>query len=249
MKKLERHAAESLVSVHAFLKSNPEVAALADTPAAQQLEAAIASLKANLADQTSAGLDTSVRRQHVDDLGRTLVQDYMKPAAQFARRSLKGAADYAALTRVSRARGSRKLATDARAMATAATPVTSAFASAKFDPQFLTQLGALADELDAALDARTANNARGVGATRGISTAIKSGREAVGMLDPVVTRLLKGNKLLAVWQSAKHVRANASSTVLPNVAPTVLPVVPAASASPASPVAPVATHTQEVKAA
>lgn len=243
MRNDQRSAGQSLVNVQTFIKSTPEVASLADTPAGKQLDAAIVSLDTSVADQASAGLDASVHRQRIADLSKTLVQEYMKPTAQFARTSLRGSgavADFAALGKVVRARAGKKLAAYARAMATAATPVSAAFAAAKFDPDFITKLGSLAGDLAGAIDARSANKARGVQATEGIGIAINSGREAVRMLDPVVTRMLKGTKLLAAWQSVKRVRKAPSTTVgavPPAAAPTAAAAVTAA----------ITTH-QEVKA-
>src|SRR3954470_2225586 len=132
----QSRAAQSLVNVRTFIRSTPEVAELADTPAGKQLDAAIVRVTTSVADQASTRVDASAHRQRVAGLSNTLVQEYMKPTAQFARTSLKGSrtvADFAALGRMSRDRASKKLTAHARAMATAATPVTAAFTAAKFD--------------------------------------------------------------------------------------------------------------------
>lgn len=244
MKKEQRSAGQSLVNAQSFLKSHPEVAVLADTPAAKQLDAAITDFKTSVATQASATLDVEVHRQRLAELARTIIGDYMKPAAAFSRKSLKGAADYAALTRSARgARATQKLANEARAMATAAAPVTADFTAAKFDPGFITKLGGLADDLETALQARQTNQDRGMHATKGISSALTRGREALATLDPVVTKLLKSSDLLVVWRSVKRVRAAASTT--PTVTPT-----PTPAATPiATPATTGATSTTEVKAA
>lgn len=239
MRKEQRTTGQSLVNTQTFLKSTPEVAALTDTPAAQQLDAAIVSLNAQAASQANAGLDSSVHSQRIADLATTLVQSYMKPVAQFARKSLKvpaaaassgassgtssgsgsGVPDFAALGKLPRSKSGKTLSQHAHAMVNAATPVNAAFVAAKFAPDFFTKFAATADDLAAAVDARDANTARHVAATEGIRKAIKSGREAVGMLDPVVSSTLAGHELLAAWHSVKHVRKPASSTAAVTVPP------------------------------
>jgi hypothetical protein len=107
-------------------------------------------------------------------------------------------------------------------MATAATPLAAQFTQASFPADFIEQLSGQADLLDAAVMQRTATAATRIAARSGVAIALGSGREAVGMLDPIVTRMLRSSELLASWRAVKRV-ANVPSAASPTSSPTRLP--------------------------
>jgi hypothetical protein len=215
--------AQSMFDSQHFVKVNPELGALAAAPATKQLDQAVALFQQNVVDQANAVLQAPVHKQRAKDLAFRIARDYLTPIRQFARRNLKGTPEYAALTVEFRAQAGRRLATEARAMATAATPLVDRFTAAGFSPTFIPELGALADQLDRERTMTVETKARRIAATQGIEQAVNSGREAIRMLDPVVTTLLKGDKLLASWHSVKRVKAPPAPALTVPIGPTTTP--------------------------
>jgi hypothetical protein len=223
MRRDQGKKAQSMFDSQHFVKLTPELGGLAAAPAAKQLDQAVTQFQQYVADQANAVLQAPVHKQRAQELALRIGKDYLNPVRQFARRNLKGTPEYASLTVEFKAQAGRRLATVARAMGTAATPLVDRFTDAGFSTTFIPELGALADQLDSEVTLAVETKARRIAATQGIEQAVNSGRDAIRMLDPVVTTLLKGNRLLASWHSVKRVKAPPAPVLTLPIGPTTTP--------------------------
>ena len=162
-----------------------------------------------------------------------LKSQHMQPIAKFARTRLKGVPDISALSQSGSRLQGNPLVKAARAMATAALPHADVLTQGGFASDAVQQLGAAADALAAGITERFDTRVQRVAATKGIKTELVRGRDAVHMLDAVVTKPLSSDPaLLAGWRSAKRVTAKPVSASAPVGAPV------AGAATPSSAVAP-----------
>ena len=200
---------DSLHRVQAFLDAHADVIGmLKQTEARKQLDAAVDAATAHENDRGTAERVLAGSGNAVRQLVGELKTDHMTPVAQFARASLRGVPNFKALAHVPSNRRGPSLVGAARAMATAALPYADALAKAQFPAESVKELGDAADALKAALDGRVAARSNRVVATAGVRQELGLGREAVAMLDPIVTKRLAGRTdLLAGWRSAKRITA------------------------------------------
>jgi hypothetical protein len=230
MKSTEGRAASALTNSAHYLDNHPDaLGELRNTPARQQLDRANAAIQVHRLAQETATRMRGVHATQQQQLTAEIRDSFMKPIAAYARKSLRGSANFAALTASGRSRNGMALVTAARSMATAAAPLVPHFTEAKFPPDVMQQLAALADQLETSITEKHATKADRVVATDGIVAAVKSGRDAVAMLDPVVTRMLRSTELLAGW---KMVKRTPRSTVSPG---RVAPATPVGLVAPTAP--------------
>jgi len=234
MEKQQQYGLDALIRVQAFLDSNGvALGALVNTPARAQLNAAVSHATSNRAQQDSASLDATGQLSQQRQAVTVLRQAHMQPIAKFARANLTGVPDFAKLTKTGNGLRGAALVAAARAMATAAAPYAARLTEAQFPSDALQELAAAADAVETAISDRSGSKVVRIAATAGIKQALSEGRQAVEMLDPVVTKMLAGNDgLLAGWRAAKRIVAKPgvirpSSGVTPSPAPvTPTPTVP-----------------------
>jgi hypothetical protein len=226
MRSTQQKGYEALTRVRGLFESHPEVfGMLAATPGARQVSNAVERIAAVVAEQAAAALDARAAASRVRAVSTELQESHMAPMATFARSSLRGAPDFAALTKSGSGMQKRAMAHAARAMATAAAPHAAVFADAGFPSNSLAALAAEADALDAALDARQDAEVRRAKATAAIDTTLKSGGDGVRMLDPVIRKLFgKDKAVLAQWRAARRVQKSSSPRIGGAVAPNPSPV-------------------------
>jgi hypothetical protein len=212
MEKAQYRCGASLADTRSYLDMHPEVfRVVMDSPARHQLDAALEDLAArSLAQSTAVRLAAGLTERRAQ-LSAELKGAFLKPIAQFARKSVRGEPGFAAVTRSNHRKHGSALVAAAQATAVTAAPLAGAFTAAGFPPDFLEQLRACADALEATLDAQLSTKSERVSATEGIALALASGREAIGLLDPVVSRLLRSSELLAGWQLVKRVRRSTAA--------------------------------------
>lgn len=86
---------------------------------------------------------------------------------------------------------------------------------AKFPANFLAQLRAAADGVQASLDTRSAKVVAGAGATTKVKAMASQGRRAVAALDSLVSHLILGDERLErEWRAAKRVRRQGTAEVV-----------------------------------
>lgn len=249
MYQVQIHVGQSLRQAQQFLTARADaVPSVAASAAKKQLDTAIADLDRAAIAQGTIGRERRGEVQRRAKLERTLVRKYLTPLAKFARASLKGAPDYAALTPSSRALQRERLVKTAQAMAKAARSHVTELRAASFPADFLDQLQAAATAVQASFDASQAGLVRRTGVTKEIRVALAAGRQAVATLDALLGHTTMGNEALErEWRSAKRVRrpnapaadAGAKATavagaIAPAVAAAIAPAV-AAAGSPDSP--------------
>jgi hypothetical protein len=209
MNQEQQRRVDSLRRVQDFIAANAEaVGALKDSEGAKQLDDAVDALVNHGGNQAAIDLALAggISRQRA--LEAELRASHMQPLATFARAKLRGAPDFAALAKSGKDLGPTQLVRAARAMATAAAAQLNVLTRAGFPADTITQLGVAAAALENAITERANAKVRRVGATKGIHEELQKGREAVAMLNAVVSKLFAGNKtFLAAWRAAHRVTA------------------------------------------
>ncbi len=218
MRRKERYRLDSLLRVQAFLDAYAEaLGPLRETEAGRQLDGAVERSTAHALDQGTArrqlaGTGNEAMQRVIEVRSRQL-----SPLARFARARLRDVPAFDALTHAPHNRQGASIVHAARAMAEAAVPYADVLAAAHFPAGTVEALGDAVGALDRVIGEREAARSRWVVATAGIRHENTRGREAVAMLDPVVTSKLAGQpELLAGWRSAKRVTAMPQSAGVPS---------------------------------
>ena len=175
----------------------------------------------------------------------------MRPIAQVAKARLTTVPQFSSLVLPDPKIDTNGLISAGNAMAGAAAPYTATFTGLGLPTDFVAQLQAAAQTVQAAVDTRAEYRVSGVSATAGVSALLRQGRQAVHVLDSMVVPQLTGNdQLLAGWRNAKRVvskpgTASSGTTPAPTPAPTpgtnTVPI--GTTAVPDAPVVPSSTHT------
>jgi len=209
MEQKQQRVLDSLRRVQDFLDAHAGIlGALRTSAGGKQLADAIVALTSHTDIQGATELALSGQMSHQRAVTSDLRESHMMPIATFARAKLRGVPDFAALTKSGAGLQPKPLVRAARAMATAAAPPADAFTAAGFPADTVQQLSAAADALDQAIVDRANAQVQRVAATKGISQELKNGREAMEMLNAVVSKqLVKNASLLAGWRAAKRVTA------------------------------------------
>jgi hypothetical protein len=232
------HRGASLRRSQQYLDVHADVVgAVNSLPARKKLDAAITvldSVSAVQGTRTRESRAVVVKRKQLEDV---LIREFMTPLSKFARVELKGVADYAALTPSANQLRTERLVQSARAMANAAEPL-AAQINVEFGANFLTDLRNATEAVRAAIDTHAQKTVARSGATKGVSEALTSGRDAVVSLDARVSRLIRGNGLLErEWLAAKRVVRSTVPVVPQALAPVIPLVAPTAQEVPATKVA------------
>ncbi len=214
MEKQQFHVGQSLRQVQQFLTVHGAAVPSAVASAAKkELDTAVAALDQSATEQ--GGLTRRVRGevQRRTQLECTLLRKYVTPLAKFARASLRGAPEFAALTPSAKALERERLVRTAQAMAAAADPHQARLAEAAFPADFLEQLRAAATAVQQSLDAGITGRVRRTGVTKEIREALANGRRAVATLDALVLHAIVGDEALErEWRAAKRVRRSGSAS-------------------------------------
>src|SRR4051794_1444493 len=189
MKARDRRSTEASQRVAEFLVVNEAILGpLATTPAGKQLADANSQIEALGTRQGTAERTLSGQSSTQKQLSAALRQQHMLPIAKFARARLRGVPGYAALTaRIHGMRGTA-LVKAATSMATAAQAFVPDLVLAQFPPDAVDQLVAATNALSAAMTDRQSARVTRVGATAELHEQLRRAREAVAMLDSIVTR-------------------------------------------------------------
>ncbi len=207
MRSTQRYRSEALRRIQQFLDAHSDVfGALNASDARKQLDAAIAQLGPIVDVQGARVRGARGEKQHQVALERELREFHMAPIASFALGKLVGVAKFAALTpSATRFKGAR-LVQAARAMAEAAVPFAGEFAAASFPADFLQQLTAAADAVQASIEARSRQGVERQKATAAVQETLQQGRSAALMLEAAVGRLVpRRSSLHAEWRAVKRV--------------------------------------------
>jgi hypothetical protein len=237
MQQVQQRSLDALRRVQDFLDTHADqVGALKDSAGRKQLDDAVTLVASHTDDQSAASLAMTGQISQQRALETGLRAQHMQPIATFARAKLRGVPDFAALTKSGAGLLPKQLVHAARAMATAAAPHADVLTAAGFPADTIAQLGAAATALETAMTDRANTNVRRVGATRGLREELLRGREAVSMLNAVVSKQFAGDKtFLAAWRAAHRITAKPGSGR--GLSSASVPAAAAVEAKPASPTA------------
>ena len=198
---------DALERARAYLDVQADVLGpLGSTDGAKTLDAAIAGVSAHAIAQGVAQRELDGANNQARRIEQDLKKYLLTPLAGFARAQLREAPEFGALHSVPHGIQGRRLANAARAMASAAKPHLPALVSAQWAEVGERAIEQAADALDGALDACADARARRRIGTVGIPIELARGRNAVNLLDAVVTKKLAGRPdLLAAWRQTKRV--------------------------------------------
>jgi hypothetical protein len=236
MNQKQQRKIDSLLRVRDFLDATADqVGALKDSEGRKQLDDAVTALVTHGSEQAATDLAMAGQISRERALVIEVRASHMQPIASFARAKLRGVPDFAALVKSGVDLQPKQLVRAARAMATAAAPHADALTRAGFPADTVAQLGAAASALESVITERANAKVRRVGSTKGIHEALLKGREAVAMLNAVVSKQFVGDQtFLAAWRAARRVMAKPGIVRVQATVPASAPVAVAApSTSPA----------------
>jgi hypothetical protein len=207
MERLLQQKFDSLERARAFLEVQAEVLGpLGTTAGAKALDAAIAAVSAYAMAQGVAQRELDGASNQARRIEQDLKKYLLTPLAGFARAQLRESPEFGALHGVPHGIQGRRLASAARAMASAAKPHLPALVAAQWAEDGERAIEQAADALDGAIDACADARARRRIGTVGIPIELTRGRNAVNLLDAVVTKKLALRPdLLAAWRMTKRV--------------------------------------------
>jgi hypothetical protein len=231
---------ESIRAVQNFLDTHADrLGEVNKTGVRQQLDQVVADLTGHVTSQTDhtfVGLGAT-RKQRA--LRRALVKDHMRPIARIATADLPPTPEVQPLTMPEGRPSAALLIARARGMAAAAGRFATVFTGAGLPADFVAQLTAATDALEAARDQQTSTLSSRSGATDILGATLQRGRRIVGVLDSLVLKALNDDpELTAGWRSAKRIRrlgrpaATAGVTIptTPRATPNAAPPAPPAAA-------------------
>lgn len=214
MRQDQQRKFDTLLRVRDFMRSHTEaLQTLEGSPALQQLQAAIAAIGAHGTAQGTADRSLAGRISRQRALVQELIRRFITPTAKFARAKLRGTPDFAELTFKPDHKRARALVQAARSMATAAAPYADALVAAGFPGDTIQKFNETIDALAETIAQRGQLRVVRVGSTRGIEEQLVLGREAVKLLDAVITQQFAYDEtFLAAWASASRVDQKSGSS-------------------------------------
>jgi hypothetical protein len=222
----EQQQLDSMVRARDFVRTRADILqGIANLPPVQQLDGAIDAILGHGNTQGTSDRIAAARISRQRALAKQLVRSHMVPIAKFARAKLRGTPDFAALTRAGEARHPVTLLREARSMSAAAKPYAESFVAGGFPADTIEKLDEAVKALSDAVEERGHLRHVRVGATKGIKEQTLLGREAVRLLDAVISRQFASDEtVLAAWASASRVDlpigpARVASVRVPGVAP------------------------------
>ena len=235
----EKQVIEAYQRVQAFLVANPAPAPVTYGDSEQILDDVIAKLTGHASTQRSGLRLSQAEQRRQKSLMRKLREQHLRPIVAIGKsaigempgieRALKmPSADY----------GVVKLLADASAIAEAVAKYQPVFVKQGRPADFLVQLKAAIDELQATTTGRATLVGRRVGARAGIAEEVRRGRKAVEVLDSIVRAVFaESDVVLARWQVAKRLQSLPGGTPVAETTPVTGPT-PAAATVTATPPSP-----------
>ena len=240
MKTRQGNTLASLRAARDFLDAHTaELPSTAASGARKKLDAAIADLATHVADQTGGTVTAQLGTKQVHALRVALLRTHMSPLSRIARVTFAGTQELTPLRTPRGTPSTERLVAAAHGMAQAAEPHAAVFISDGLPADFIARLNAAADALLQAKDVRKRVHGTTTAATTGLTTRLRDARQAISVLDGLVSVELAGRPgLLTDWKVSKrlpHARtssATAAGTATP--ATTVGSITPAATTAPAT---------------
>lgn len=226
MRRHEIHLTQSLRRSQYVLNVRADVlGAVNHTDARAQLDGAVITIDAAVDLQGTCLREWRGEVKRRKGLEKILTGKFMTPLSKFSRAELVGTPEFAALTPSATQLRTERLVASAHSMASAAAKWADRITAAQFPADFLQQLRAAANAVQASINAAQEAKVKLTGATKTIATAIKQGRSAVAKLDSAVSHMIVGNEpLKREWRTAKRVtRTNGPLDITVPAAPAAIP--------------------------
>jgi len=209
-----------------------------------RLDGAVTQLVASQTEQANSAGAAKTATATQGAIRKDINARLLRPIARVAKSALSHQPDIAALIVTSGSMANGTFVSKLNSLADAATAYEQTFVDHMLPPNFIAQLRGAAAQLTASAESRARSVARRQAATASMIAADKVIKDAVSVLNHVLTPLLKPNAaLLADWVASKRLQQTvvnpistgnatpAVSTTDPAQQPTAAPVVPAAPTS------------------
>ena len=207
MNSFQQRVRDSLDRVRVFIDTHEsELGTVVNSSARKALAAALDGVQVHQDDQGTAVRDGQGRTSQRAALARDLAKMHMIPIAKFARTRLRDVPEIADLTKPVDLHKQQRLVSDARTMANVAGKYFDQFVAESFPADFVDQLRASADALDAAMKGRIASTTRRKSAGKSIDRVLQEGRDAVAVIDVLIKRQVREtDPLLATWKTESRI--------------------------------------------
>jgi hypothetical protein len=207
MKSLYAAVLAALLRIQRFLDSNATLVADINTSDARTaLDGIITALSGHAVAQTGSKRSIAAETGKQRVLRNALKGNHLRPIATIAAAQLEQVPEFAALRMPPANATSRQLIAAARAMAPVAQQYSNTFIAMGRPKDFVAQLTAAADVLEASVTNQGTSKTRQTGATAGVKAEVARGRKLVKVLDAQVVPALAGNQaLLTQWRTASRI--------------------------------------------
>ena len=208
MRGRQQQRVEAYQRVQAFLADNPLAEPNSYGAPKALLDDVVGRLTTHGVDQAAGTRMGKADTQRQRVLRRVLRQQHLRPIAQIAKAVLRYGPGLDRATRMPSAHmTTTQLLAEARAIRVAAAPYEATFVHHGRAVDFLARLDAAIDDLLQAQLGHARNMGKKSGASAGIEEEIVRGRQAVEMLDAIITTsFFEDGDVLAKWRSARRIR-------------------------------------------
>lgn len=205
----QKQVIEAYQRVQDFLAAHPAPAPASYGVPKQMLDEVVGRLTEHSTDQVAGRRLSRAETQRQKKLRAVLREQYLRPLSKVAKASLPDAPGIdKALVMPAPQISSTKLIAEAQGMRDAVASHQAVFVRNGRPENFLEQLDAAIEALRQSQLGRARNVGRGVGAKAGLKDEVKRGRDAVEMLDAIVTTSFVSNPdVLAKWHLARRIQA------------------------------------------
>jgi hypothetical protein len=209
MQARQKQVIEAYQRVQDFLAGNPAPPPASYGTPKQLLDEVVARLTDHSTDQVAGGRLSRAETQRTKSLRNTLRELHLRPISKIAKASLRDAPGIErALKMPAPQLSTTQLVAEANGMRDAVAQYSPAFIKNGRPEDFIAKLNAAIEELRQSILGRARNVGKKVGAKEGMSQEIQRGREAVEMLDAIVTTSFASNRdVLAKWRIAKRIQS------------------------------------------
>jgi hypothetical protein len=199
------------------------------------LDEVVGRLTDHSADQLIGARFAKAEKQSEATLSKELREQHLRPISRIARAVLRGSPGIdRALHMPEPMLTTTKLIAEADAFRAAAVLYEETFVKKGRPADFIARLDAATEALRGAFRGKARNVGKKAGAKAGLKSEIVRGRDAIELLDAIVTTAFVGDaEVLAAWRSARRVRAVAGGNRTPKtgLVPTTAPAVATAGSS------------------
>lgn len=209
MERRQKQAIEAFERVQAFLDAHPVESPAGYGEPRKLLDAVVDALRRHTTTQAAGGRQGRAETKRQKALARQLRELHLRPIAKIARAVLDEVPGIELALRIPSAQiPAMRLLAEARAVRKCVAPHEAAFVTNGRPADFLAQLDGAIEALNASFVGRARLEGGKVGARLGLTQQLRRGRNALELLDAIVTTTFASDfEVLGQWRSARRVRA------------------------------------------